>query len=257
MPETLLLGTVFWAVPIQVNYYTSHAFATLSHTLTLVYVMALSAWFLCLIFASQIIGQECKGIFDDIEIQFDSTLDGFNVRGTREVESSGDGSGIGISCPTSLKADAFSSVSKSLASSIDECIQSPPNAYYEYKVTPDSSASFTTNSLNDHILYADYFSPDTTHHVTVEATCILCDVQTIELNLEISIENYTLKLFPYGVLTSDESLTDVDDGYTDVSMDVHFPVPVYGNRYRKAYVSSNPKVFRIELCIFLFLHSYS
>ncbi len=202
---------------------------------------ALSVWFLSIILTLHIVSGDCSGGLDHTTINLDDVPAELYFRAKREA-GSGDGSGMDIICPTSLQADAFSSVSKQLLALLNECIQSPQNAYYEYKInynSQDPSKNFTTNSQNDDILFADYFSPGTTHQLTVEATCSECEVKTIDLNLELSLTNYTVRLFPYGVLMSDGSLTGVDDAYIDVNIiDVPFPVPVYDEKYRRAYVSS-------------------
>ena len=84
-------------------------------------------------------------------------------------------------------------------------------------------------------LFVDYFHINRTYELKIRSDCdsILCEDFVIYLN--VTLLDYTRRLFPYGPTLQDSSLEGVDDGFTTLT--ALQPVPIFSNHYNNIYVS--------------------
>ena len=175
-------------------------------------------------------------------------------RADRNADESGDGSIDTLECVSSLTVDAFSQLSTTLTDTLNNCT-SQNNVFYDYEVTISDSGieSFVTSSEDEYLLFADHFSPGNSYQLLVEAICSSCDSQIVELTLDIAVNSYEERLFPFGDVLADSSLSAANDHqYSEVNFDTPFAVPVYDKTHKRAYVRSH----YLNYYVFIYARSF-
>ena len=162
-------------------------------------------------------------------------------RSRRALEEEGSGFDPVKTCfyPNETAVEAFSAIVRVLNDARTDC---------EFSSMAEGVSWYTLSLLlsdlvvvelvaddDDSVLFVDYFHINRTYELKVRSDCdsFLCEDFVIYLN--VTLLDYTRRLFPYGPTLQDSSLQGVDDGFATLT--ALQPVPIFSNHYSNIYVS--------------------
>lgn len=178
-----------------------------------------------------------------------------------DTEISGSGSGFDVgsglqfpaSCTRSVLVEPFSLVSLKLNSVAKGCMIQETFTTFLGRETNSVTDFLTISASNNTALFADYFVPGQSRQLLIRALCGT-GCQELQINLNLTVSNYDLRLLPYGTLLSNKSLGNVDDSVA--ALLAYQPIPAFDGYHSQFYVRMIYKHVHI-ICLVLncfFLH---